>query len=703
MRLYLHDDRAIISGATPGANVFGHATSQQSYWPLFSNLYTMNTDKGGSPSSLDSNSMSPSAGLVGVVRFSSPRIYPTHVDAQTWSLSFGFGHLGSWNVGRFKTVIYVWRPSTAQVIGTILDEYGQAPTTSIDLSIGSTNRCRYIQRTGAAVAGTLPGDIIVLELWLYYDNLPNAVAIKTWLDGPDVITSNNTDIGLSPTIASFFESQQDLWTPPRRPLFMTSEAPSAFVESTDELQLGKVTLTGLDGVAIDASSQFIVNVGAPISAKDAVNKQYVDTFFNTDFTPHPPVRLCANTNVSVSSAPVTVDSVTLISGNRLLLVGQTDPVENGIYVFSASGAALTRAADGVSPFLQPGSYVFVNEGSVLAHSAWVIFNDSGITTGVDAVNFQQFSGLGQVNAGAGLTKTGNVIDVGKGDGIALSASLASLDLDTAPGLSIGTQKLKLVADGARGLAVDAVGAYLKKTGTALLFDGSGALDLRVDPTGGIEVVSSGARLKLPDTDLALSAGDLRLFGLPSLFKINGVAVGASVSPANLATITDGSSVSTQHTHSSLSGVNKVIDSTFSCSADVAKGAGLYVSANNTVAQGSLSSDVQSRIVGVANAAATSGNAVDVLFEGTVVGVLSGATRGTRYYLGATGLPVLIGAIAAGDRLVQLGVAKNATDLRVEIIDFGRLGLVIELTPNNALVDSSGNYIIDSSGNYVVGS
>jgi hypothetical protein len=52
--------------------------------------------------------------------------------------------------------------------------------------------------------------------------------------------------------------------------------------------------------------------------------------------------------------------------------------------------------------------------------------DAGGTLGTTAITFVQFSGAGQVAAGAGLTKTGNTIDVVGANGIVANADDISL-------------------------------------------------------------------------------------------------------------------------------------------------------------------------------------------------------------------------------------------------------------------------------------
>lgn len=57
------------------------------------------------------------------------------------------------------------------------------------------------------------------------------------------------------------------------------------------------------------------------------------------------VAAASTGNVSLTSPGATLDGVTLVSGNRILLYNQTAGAENGIYVWSGAAAALVRAYD----------------------------------------------------------------------------------------------------------------------------------------------------------------------------------------------------------------------------------------------------------------------------------------------------------------------------------------------------------------------
>ena len=96
-----------------------------------------------------------------------------------------------------------------------------------------------------------------------------------------------------------------------------------------------------------------------------------------------------------------------------------------------------------------------------------------ITVGTTAIAFDQFSGAGQITAGAGLTKTGNTIDVGAGTGITVNANDIQVATNYAGGTSIVS--LGTVTTGEwNGTAIDLTNYATGNLAIARLAGGTGA-------------------------------------------------------------------------------------------------------------------------------------------------------------------------------------------------------------------------------------
>jgi len=264
----------------------------------------------------------------------------------------------------------------------------------------------------------------------------------------------------------------------------------------------------------------------------------------------------------------------------------------------------------------------------------------------------QFTGAGQIVAGAGLTKSGNTINVGDGDGITVSADAIAVDISgTDPGLEYGAgtspnKPLQVKVDGSHGI-----------------IRGTTGLEIEIDDT--------------PDT-LDVDADGLKVVGLPSLFKINDTAVGATVTAPNLDTLTDGSSGVTLHTHTPPAGVEYAdrVEDTHENQAAVTTG---YVvrwgTVSNQIQHADNGSAAGARAIGVARVGgAISPGTSEIVKHGVAVGVLTPHADvfavNDEAFLGASGAIRLYSNVPRPGRIVRLGYCKNAADLDVQIQDLG---------------------------------
>lgn len=167
----------------------------------------------------------------------------------------------------------------------------------------------------------------------------------------------------------------------------------------------------------------ITNVADPVNAQDAATKNYVDSVAQ-GLDPKQSVKAATTANIAALSGTMTIDGIALVAGDRILVKDQTTAGQNGIYVVAAGSWARASDADTWAELVS--AYVFVEQGTTNADNGFLCSVDAGGTLGTTAVTFVQFSGAGQITAGAGLTKTGNQLDVGAGTGIAVAADSVGL-------------------------------------------------------------------------------------------------------------------------------------------------------------------------------------------------------------------------------------------------------------------------------------
>jgi hypothetical protein len=198
---------------------------------------------------------------------------------------------------------------------------------------------------------------------------------------------------------------------------------------TDPTFTGVVTLSG--------ETKKLTGLPLPDDATDAASKSYVDNVaqglkartsalvlvdFDLDATydDQPALHeLTANNNEAFPTVDGINSTVLNVVGARLLVAGQTNPEENGLYVVKTAGV------DGVSPWVIrrctecdtsekiPGSYIFVTKGTIYENTGWILDVDNPLTftLGTDAITVIQFSGVGTFTAGDGLDLTGNEFSV----------------------------------------------------------------------------------------------------------------------------------------------------------------------------------------------------------------------------------------------------------------------------------------------------
>ena len=115
--------------------------------------------------------------------------------------------------------------------------------------------------------------------------------------------------------------------------------------------------------------------------------------------------------LTFGTAVTTLDGYTLVNGDRILVKDQTNAFENGIYTRTSS-TVFTRAIDAdTSSDLSGGVFVFVEQGTLNGDNGYVFTHNGAPTIGTTNLPVSQFSGAGQITAGAALTKTGNQLDV----------------------------------------------------------------------------------------------------------------------------------------------------------------------------------------------------------------------------------------------------------------------------------------------------
>jgi hypothetical protein len=122
------------------------------------------------------------------------------------------------------------------------------------------------------------------------------------------------------------------------------------------------------------------------------------------------VRVATRSNINVAGTVSTVDGITLSDKNRVLLVGQSNQSQNGIYAWSSSTSKLTRSDDADSIFeFSSGNKVYVEEGNTLGKSSWTLITQGVITPGTTALVFAKESRINATDVSGTYGSAGKTV------------------------------------------------------------------------------------------------------------------------------------------------------------------------------------------------------------------------------------------------------------------------------------------------------
>lgn len=156
--------------------------------------------------------------------------------------------------------------------------------------------------------------------------------------------------------------------------------------------------------AIDMNANLINDLATPVASTDAATKGYVDSVA-VGLQTKTAVTCATTTNLASLSGLLTIDSITVTAGQRVLVKDQYLSETNGIYV--AAAGAWSRSTDADTWAELVGAAVFVSSGTANSGTTWVTNIPSSGTIGVTSIVWNQFSATGNYTAGTGLSLAGN--------------------------------------------------------------------------------------------------------------------------------------------------------------------------------------------------------------------------------------------------------------------------------------------------------
>jgi hypothetical protein len=368
------------------------------------------------------------------------------------------------------------------------------------------------------------------------------------------------------------------------------------------------SLTSLGTIAsLTATAGTVAN--APSGSTDIANKSYVDTVAQ-GLDAKASCVAATTADITLSGAQ-TIDGVSIVAGNRVLVKDQTLSENNGIYL-CASGA-WTRTTDADTWDELTSAFTFIEQGTVNADTGYVCTANAGGTLGTTALPWSQFSGAGTFTAGTGLTLTGSVFSLTSPVAVA-NGGTGLTSLGSGVATFLGTPS-----------SANLAAAVSDETGSgALVFASSPTL---VTPTLGAATATSLNGVTLTGTST------------PAL-SVTGTASVSGSNTGDQTTITGNAGTATiLQTARNINGVsfNGSADITVTAAAGTLTGATLAsgVTASSLTSLGTITSLTATALTVNDNTTLGSSNSDTVVFNARVASDLNPSTDDT-YDLGVTG-------------------------------------------------------------------
>jgi hypothetical protein len=282
-------------------------------------------------------------------------------------------------------------------------------------------------------------------------------------------TISNTEFGYLNNVSSNIQTQLDAKLVKANNL---SDLTSASTARTN-LGLGTIATQNANNVSISGGS--VTGLGDPAVSSEAATKNYVDQAvagLRTRIIAEAATTANINLTTDLENGD-TLDGVTLVTGDRVLVKDQTDATENGLYIVVASGAA-SRDPEHDTIAELSGGMVVVNQGTANDNKIFLCTTDSDATIGISNITYTQVT----------PANVGTVTSVGVAD-----AGASEFTVGSSPVTSSGTITLAInsIADTKLGT----IGTANKVSLTALNIDGGS--DIGEDlTTSDLIIVDDGA-------------------------------------------------------------------------------------------------------------------------------------------------------------------------------------------------------------------
>lgn len=127
------------------------------------------------------------------------------------------------------------------------------------------------------------------------------------------------------------------------------------------------------------SAARVLNLPDPTLAQHAATKAYVDSAVE-GLAWKDSCRVATAANLTLSGPGATIDGITMVANDRVLVKNQTTTSQNGIYIWNGAAVAMTRSVDANTALELEQAVVTVEEGT----SAGATFRQTSVNFTLDS-------------------------------------------------------------------------------------------------------------------------------------------------------------------------------------------------------------------------------------------------------------------------------------------------------------------------------
>jgi len=214
--------------------------------------------------------------------------------------------------------------------------------------------------------------------------------------------------------------------------------------------IGNATIATIDGLTPAAGDSYVAtDAGTPTAGtSDALAAGDVAEFDGTSWK-----KIVSNSGGYVPSG-----TRAILSTTTALISPYTDATDDGKIVdFSGSSNTGSDTSDAV----EGNAVLVVDPNNVSVYDDLGYVFEGTVPSGA----WVQFTGAGQINAGNGLTKSGNTLNVGQGNGINVTADAIAVAADSTGGANLAT----VVDVNSNGVAVKIDDSTISENGSNQLY------------------------------------------------------------------------------------------------------------------------------------------------------------------------------------------------------------------------------------------